>query len=401
LGAATEYLRTHQQDPDVIQKIIEQWGKMPGTLTPATEAIDTVGKSVEALKTENLGTPQDWEQYTKVPGEAITKGLDDADPEVKASAAKLIAPVIEGIPASINAIDWAKLGKSIGEGLAAGMMASIPAVKAAAQALADAAKVTVEEDLDVESPSKVMHEIGLDVARGFAQGILAGVGEVAAAAREMTNVLSIVDPLKTFAGVILARFKVKNVKPLEERSKGLKEELDAVNLLLASADTSYEERMNLEARKAILDAEYLRVSQQLTIEKERELALQKQLDDLAFLQAQMDFLSFLRENELDMADILGNLQLGLDLDLPAFMDAITRALAALVAGLNSDLSGTPPVGFAGGGSAFGGGGKSLGGGMQVYNNQAVNIYFSATLNNGMDYETFKVGVLDVVKGALA
>jgi hypothetical protein len=403
LGAATEYLRTHQQDPDVIQKIIEQWGKMPGTLTPATEAVDTIGKAVEALKTENLGTPQDWEQYTKVPGEAITKGLNDADPEVKASAAKLIAPVVEQIPASINAIDWAKLGKSIGTGLAEGMMASIPAVKAAAQALADAAKVGVEEPLDMESPSKVMHEIGLDVARGFAQGMLAGVGEVAAAAGVLSSAAFMSNPLTSFAGAIMGRFKMKYTGPLEERTKGLRDSLDELNkyILENQEILSPEELMAAEYKRAEIEKELAATSLELNIQKTRELELQKQLNDLAFLQAQMDFLSFLRENELSMMDILGNLQLGLDLDLPAFVDAIARALAALVAGLNADISGVPMTpGFAGGG-AFAGGGKSLGGGMQVYNNQAVNIYFSATLNNGMDYETFKVGVLDVVKGALA
>jgi hypothetical protein len=256
------------------------------------------------------------------------------------------------------------------------------------------------------APRKFGEDFGEGITGGIAGGIQSLSGGLTGLVAAMTAVfekfksLSITDPLLSFTSAIMGRFKSKIVGPLEDRSVGLQEALDAVNEALASADTSYEERMNLEAEKARLDAEYLRVSQQLTIEKERELALQKQLDDLAFLQAQMDFLSFLRENELSMADILGDLQLGLNLDLPAFMDAITRALAALVAGLNSELSGTPPTGFAGGG-AFAGAGKPLGGGMQVYNNQAVNIYFSATLNNGMDYETFKVGVLDVVKGALA
>jgi len=199
-----------------------------------------------------------------------------------------------------------------------------------------------------------------------------------------------------FAGAILSRFQAQYTTPLEAQVTAAQEEVDTLQAQIDAGNNSTQ-MLDLLAQK---QKELADITEKYSTEKERELALQKQLNDLAYLQAQMDFISFLAENNLAVSDILGNLQLGLGLDLPSFMDAITRALAVLVANLNTQITtpgeipGTPPASpFAGPGFAGGGGG-----GNAVYNTVSVNM--NVALNNGMDTEQFRVFVLDTVSGAL-
>jgi phage-related protein len=235
------------------------------------------------------------------------------------------------------------------------------------------------------------------------RGIAAGFMSAAKAASAFSGALGGLTPLNvggltTFAGAIMGRFKDKYTTPLDDKVKGLREELELVTEAMQDDRLSTEEQLNLMMRRAELEKELAATSQELNIQKERELALQKQLNDLAFLQAQMDFLSFLKENELNFSDILGNLQLGLNLDLPAFMDAITRALAALVANINQGLSGggtsLPPL-PPGDAKGFRGGGTS-----QIHNNKTVNVYMNNTIGGGMDAAMFRSEVLSIVTEAL-
>lgn len=205
--------------------------------------------------------------------------------------------------------------------------------------------------------------------------------------------------LTGFAGVILGRFQSTITGPMEEQQQELADVIASLEEKLAATtdpQEAYWIAMNLETQQK----RYAELTEKLNIEKEHELELQKQLNDLAYLQAQMDFVQFLAENSLSISDILGNLELGLGLDLPAFMDAITRALTLLVAQLGvqvgppGETPGTPTApGFAGQG--FGGGN-----GNAVYNNQSVIINVNATLNNGWDAERLGTFILDKVTGAL-
>jgi hypothetical protein len=247
--------------------------------------------------------------------------------------------------------------------------------------------------------SKGRIEIGLEgITKGFLNAASAA-GTFKGAMGDLSVDAVGTGGITSFAGAILGRFQQKFTTPLEERVLGLREELDAVNEAYKDDTLSVEEMINLDMRRAEIERQLAATSTELNIQKERELELQKQLNDLAFLQAQMAFVSFMTDNGLDLASILGDLKLGLDLDLPAFMDAITRAIAAMVVTMGGavnpsggSIPSDTPQGF--------GAGKPTGSGVAVYNNNNVNLYFNTTLNNGMDFETFKVGVLQVVTGAL-
>jgi hypothetical protein len=243
--------------------------------------------------------------------------------------------------------------------------------------------------------SKGRIEIGLEgIARAFG---LAGDAAVVFGNKMEASMMGgdIMGALTGLAGTISGRFKSKYVGPLEEQQRAIAERIARYQEAQLGVTNPAEYAMyNQQIAKA--QKEYTELTEELNKYKEQELALEKQLADLQFLQQQMAFVDFLRENELDMADILGDLQLGLDMDLPAFMAAMEEAIRQLVENLNMNLNGgvgqLPGDGFAGG--------KPLGGGMAVYNNQSVTINMNVALNNGMDTESFRVMVLDTVSGAL-
>lgn len=72
-------------------------------------------------------------------------------------------------------------------------------------------------------------------------------------------------------------------------------------------------------------------------EQERILELQRQQQQLAFLQAQLDLIRSLEEAGIDPADVLGDLTLGLEASLPDLIDAMNEALASLIDVVDEEL----------------------------------------------------------------
>jgi hypothetical protein len=85
-----------------------------------------------------------------------------------------------------------------------------------------------------------------------------------------------------------------------------------------------------EAARIKLTEEQERRTEELLAAEEKLAALRKQQQDLQFLQDQIALLKMLREEGLDVADILGGMALGVDASLPDLIAAMTRALQAMV-----------------------------------------------------------------------
>src|SRR3990170_9165666 len=96
------------------------------------------------------------------------------------------------------------------------------------------------------------------------------------------------------------------------------------------AATILEYIIGLIHQRNILEADY-------AAEQERILALQRQQQDLAFLQQQLELLDLIREHQLDPADILGGMQLGLQANMSGVLEALTRAMQALIAEAEAQL----------------------------------------------------------------
>jgi hypothetical protein len=77
------------------------------------------------------------------------------------------------------------LGSSLWQGMVQGIESGITAITDAGTRLATAAKSAVTGALAIQSPSKVMAELGGYTAAGFAQGVDGGAGQVDTAMRDM------------------------------------------------------------------------------------------------------------------------------------------------------------------------------------------------------------------------
>jgi hypothetical protein len=72
------------------------------------------------------------------------------------------------------------------------------------------------------------------------------------------------------------------------------------------------------------------VNEQIRQEQERIAELQRAQADLQFLQQQLEIVSLIEEHGLS-ADLLGGLQVGIDADAGAVIDAMTNVIQAIIA----------------------------------------------------------------------
>ncbi|WP_231988477.1 phage tail tape measure protein [Nakamurella panacisegetis] len=80
------------------------------------------------------------------------------------------------------------VGVRAGEGLVKGFQSQIGALQKVMTKAAGVVVGTLKKDLQIHSPSKVMHDLGGHVATGFANGILGGYGGVASATSGMMSI---------------------------------------------------------------------------------------------------------------------------------------------------------------------------------------------------------------------
>lgn len=71
--------------------------------------------------------------------------------------------------------------------------------------------------------------------------------------------------------------------------------------------------------------------------EEKLLRLEEKRAQLAFLREQMEFVEFLMEHKLDPADIIGDLELGLDANIEALLDAMIAALQEVIRQMDAEL----------------------------------------------------------------
>ena len=99
----------------------------------------------------------------------LTKGLDSRKKAVKSAATSSIAEAIEGVRKKYTT--FYNAGSYLVDGFAAGISANTYKAVAKARAMAKAAAEAAEEELDINSPSRVFQKMGRFVPEGFALGI--------------------------------------------------------------------------------------------------------------------------------------------------------------------------------------------------------------------------------------
>jgi len=102
--------------------------------------------------------------------------------------------------------------------------------------------------------------------------------------------------------------------------------------------------IDITARERTLELEQDRAeaAERVADAQARILELQKQQERLSFLEAQIRLLDLIREHELDSADLLGGLKLGIDANMLDVIDATVRAMSQLVDKAEKELGVSSP-----------------------------------------------------------
>ncbi|QQA43959.1 peptidoglycan-binding domain-containing protein [Pelagovum pacificum] len=118
-------------------------------------------------------------------GDATVAGLSDG----LSGAVSAVSEGMELVPASVLAqaapsrAAGVSVGENIGDGISAGMRSRLDNITTTARSMAQIATSTVRSELQIQSPSRVMAELGAYSAEGFAEGLEEG-GEAAEDAME-------------------------------------------------------------------------------------------------------------------------------------------------------------------------------------------------------------------------
>lgn len=102
--------------------------------------------------------------------------------------------------------------------------------------------------------------------------------------------------------------------------------------------------------RQLMDYQTTLVAKQIEYNRQRErmIELERQQANIGFLQTQLDLLTLITEQGLDVGQILGGMKLGLDADAGGLLDAMTRAMQELVGRAEAALGiGSPSRVFAG------------------------------------------------------
>ena len=151
----------------------------------ATASVDSFVKTFEDLATKmsNIG---------KTAIEAFSKGVKDNTKTAKSAGTTVSENTAIATKDAVGEFEDA--GKCVVQGFANGISANSYLAEAKARAMAKAAAKAAEEELDINSPSKVFRAIGTSVPEGFAQGIGRMSNVVGASVKDMS--VTAVDGLK-------------------------------------------------------------------------------------------------------------------------------------------------------------------------------------------------------------
>jgi hypothetical protein len=266
-----------------------------------------------------------------------------------------------------DSIDWAALAQAIIDGLVAGIANGAAAIAQAfsdmIQGGIDAAKAAA----GIESPSKVFAAIGVNLGEGLIIGINSTQAGVQAAMAALFDVGSVLGGI----GSGFANQLKNDVLPeMEEAIAQNQQTFDALKnqfagkfgsvLGLASGEDVTQQKLISAYFQAVhtgnkqMENDVLAIwnaQGQLngaTAEYEKAqadiLALQKAQQDLAFLEQQQKLLDLITENGLNAKDILGGLELGLGADTQGLVQAMTRAIQAIIEQANDQLQISSPSG---------------------------------------------------------
>ena len=177
--------------------------------TGVTDAVNTLGTEVN---TSFDATWQDANTKTQTAMQAMNQTVSTTSQQVVSTIQSMSQSVVStvqqmgsSIQSTLNGIHLAQAGTNMMQGLINGINARRPQVESAARDVAQAAANSVNNALQIHSPSRLMDKSGQFVGEGFAGGMLKNAGKVKSAARA-AMAQPVIDTGKGVQGFSAARY---------------------------------------------------------------------------------------------------------------------------------------------------------------------------------------------------
>lgn len=123
----------------------------------------------------------------KAYGVGVQDGISSASGGVQNAARNLASAAVNALNIAVNGGGFYSVGTAIANGVASGIRNGSGTIIAAARAAALAAYNAAKRALDINSPSRLMAEIGENYSLGFAEGITGRMGDVMVSARSLSG----------------------------------------------------------------------------------------------------------------------------------------------------------------------------------------------------------------------
>lgn len=155
--------------------------------TGVTDAVNTLGTEVntsfdttwQEAGTETKAAMQAMDQTVSTTSQKMVSAIQS----MAQSVVSTVQQMGSSIQSTLNGIDLAQSGTNMMKGLVNGIHFMRPQVESAARDIADAAANSVNNALQIHSPSRLMDKSGQFVDEGFAGGMLKNAGKVKSAAK--------------------------------------------------------------------------------------------------------------------------------------------------------------------------------------------------------------------------
>ena len=173
---------------DVIADIAEA---NVGALSKFGESLKTLGEEAIAGFVSAFTSTSAQADVEKAAADLVEKAVDGMDSKkaaVKKASDNIVESASSNLATTANRSKFYKAGSYLVDGFVSGISANSYKAAAKARAMARAAAEAAEEELDINSPSKVFRAIGTAIPEGFAQGITKLSGVVKSSSVSMADV---------------------------------------------------------------------------------------------------------------------------------------------------------------------------------------------------------------------
>lgn len=137
-------------------------------------------------------------------GDNLSLGVQSKRPVVEAGFLGVTSPMAQKVRAQLDA-DMFAAGKSAGDGLIGGIKFKTPEAAAAAAGMGRRAVEAFRQEMKIQSPSKVMAELGAYMGEGLVGGLNGSQSKVDSAMRSLVSVPSVTPGVRATVGVGAAR----------------------------------------------------------------------------------------------------------------------------------------------------------------------------------------------------